>query len=245
MSQDAKNRKNRAGGKNLYHEDRELLKPGNGLKADFTSTEPWRVFRIMGEFVEGFEDLSKIGPAVAIFGSSRTGPESTYYKSAVKAGEIIARSGFAVITGGGPGIMEAANYGAYKAGGISVGCNIDLPDEQMSNSYQTISLNFRYFFVRKMMLVKYSVAFLLFPGGFGTMDEFCEALTLVQTGKIENFPVVLFGSDYWGKFVDWMQDSMLVEGCISKKDLKIFTVTDNPEEAAGIIVKSAKKNGYI
>ncbi len=245
MSQDAKNRRNRVGRKNLYHEDRELLKHGNELKADFTKTDPWRVFRIMGEFVEGFEELSKIGPAVAIFGSSRIGPENTYYKSAVEAGEIIARSGFAVITGGGPGIMEAANYGAYKARGISIGCNIELPDEQMSNSYQTISLNFRYFFVRKMMFVKYSVAFLLFPGGFGTMDELCEALTLVQTGKIENFPVVLFGSDYWGKFVGWMRDSMLSEGCISKKDLKVFTVTDDPKEAADIIVKETKKNGYI
>ncbi len=228
-----------------YHDDRELLKLVPELKEDFTKTDPWRVLRILGELVDGFDALSRIGPAVAIFGSSRFKQDNFYYKAAEKTAEIFVNSGFAVMTGGGPGIMEAANLGAYKAGGVSVGCNIELPEEQIANDYQTIRLNFRYFFVRKIMFVKYSVAFLIFPGGFGTMDELCESLTLVQTDKIEHFPVVLFGSDYWGKLLEWMKSSVLKQGCISKEELAICTVTDDPEEAAGIIIENAKENRYI
>ena len=232
-------------GTNIYHDDRELLKLVPELKEDFTRTDPWRVLRILGEFVEGFDTLSKIGPAVAVFGSSRLKGDNPYYKAAQKVAGIIARSGFAVITGGGGGIMEAANLGAYKAGGVSVGCNIELPEEQIPNDYQTIRLNFRYFFVRKIMFVKYSVAFLIFPGGFGTMDELFESLTLVQTQKIEHFPVVLFGSDYWAGLLEWMRSSMLKEGCISEEDLRIYTVTDDPDEAARVVIENAKKDGYI
>ncbi len=231
--------------KELYHDDRELFRTIKKQKEDFTGTDPWRVLRIQGELVEGFDALSKIGPAVAIFGSSRLRPGNPYYKAAEETAGIIARSGFAVITGGGPGIMEAANMGAHKAGGVSVGCNIELPEEQQANDYQTIRLDFRYFFVRKIMFMKYSVAFLIFPGGFGTMDELCESLTLVQTRKIEHFPVVLFGSDYWKKFIDWMRDPMLSEGCISEEDMGLYSITDDPQEAAHIIIKNSKKHGYI
>ncbi len=231
--------------KHIYNDDRELLKLVTELKEDFTRTDPWRVLRILGEFIEGFDTLSKIGPAVAVFGSSRLKGDNPYYKAAQKVAGIIARSGFAVISGGGGGIMEAANLGAYKAGGVSVGCNIELPEEQIPNDYQTISLDFRYFFVRKIMFVKYSVAFIIFPGGFGTMDELFESLTLVQTQKIEHFPVVLFGSDYWGGLLEWMRSSMLKEGCISEEDQRIYTVTDDPDEAARVIIENAKKHGHI
>ncbi len=230
---------------NPYHDDKELFRLVSELKEDFTRTDSWRVLRILGEIIEGFDALSRIGPAVAIFGSSRFKKDSPYYKAAVKAGSIFARSGLSVITGGGPGIMEAANLGAHKAGGKSIGCNIDLPEEQIPNDYQTIRLRFRYFFVRKLMFVKYSVAFLIFPGGFGTMDELYESLTLVQTHKIEHFPIVLFGSNYWKKLIEWMESSMLGEGCISKDDLSSYTLTDDPEEAGKIIIENSRKHGYI
>ena len=220
------------------HEDRELLK-------DFTRGDPWRILRIQGEFVEGFDALSKIGPAVAIFGSARFDSENRYYKAAASTAETLSKAGLAVITGGGPGIMEAANLGAKRAGGVSVGCNIDLPLEQAPNPYQTISLNFRYFFVRKMMFVKYSVAFVIFPGGFGTMDELFESLTLVQTGKIEHFPVILFGSDYWERFLRWLRDPMLKEGCVSEEDLSLYTITDDPQQAADIVIENSRQHGYI
>jgi uncharacterized protein (TIGR00730 family) len=226
-------------------EDRELLKTTVEVKEDFTKTDPWRTLRIHGEFVEGFDALSRVGPAVAIFGSARCGKENTYYQAAVKTAEILSRAGLAIITGGGPGIMEAANLGAHRAGGISIGCNIELPLEQIPNPYQTISLHFRYFFVRKMMFVKYSVAFVIFPGGFGTMDELFESLTLVQTGKIEHFPIVLFGSNYWKGLEKWMRDSMLGEGCLSRKDLSLYSITDKPEEAARSIIENSRKFGYI
>jgi len=227
------------------HEDRELLKTAVEVKEDFTNTDPWRTLRIQGEFVEGFDALSKIGPAVAVFGSSRCRGESPYYQAAVKTAENLSRAGLAIITGGGPGIMEAANLGAHRANGTSVGCNIELPHEQAPNPYQTISLHFRYFFVRKMMFVKYAVAFVIFPGGFGTMDELFESLTLVQTGKIEHFPIVLFGSGYWKGLREWMQNTMLGEGCISEENMLLYSVTDDPEEAARNIIENSRKRGYI
>ncbi len=227
-----------------HHEDRELLKTGKG-KADFVNSDPWRVLRLQGEFVEGFDALSRLGPGVAVFGSARTKPDHPAYRAAYKAGRMLAEAGLAVITGGGPGIMEAANKGAFEAGGVSVGCNIELPMEQVPNPYQTLSLHFRYFLVRKMMFVKYSIAFIIFPGGFGTLDELFEALTLVQTGKIEHFPVVLFDSAYWGGLVDWLRDTMLKAGNISPEDMDIFTVVDSPRQAVDMVVTSARENGHI
>jgi len=198
--------------------------------------EAWRVFRIMGEFVEGFEALAHLGPAVSVFGSARTLPDDPMYEAAERTGRLLAEAGFAVITGGGPGIMEAANKGCDEGGGESVGCNIELPFEQGMNAFVRTSINFHYFFVRKTMFVKYAEAFVIFPGGFGTMDELFEALTLIQTGKVQNFPVVLMGSDYWGGMIDWIRDSMQAEGKISPRDIDLLTVTDSPEEAVRTIV---------
>src|SRR5678809_411565 len=175
-----------------------------------THTHPWRVFRIMGEFVEGFDELATLSRGIAIFGSARTKPDDPDYQAAQETGALLAAKGFAVITGGGPGIMEAANRGAFEAGGLSIGCNIELPFEQKANAYQTLSLTFKYFFVRKMMFVKYSLAFIIFPGGFGTCDELFEALTLIQTRKIRNFPVVLFGTKYWQGLMDWIRNTCLL-----------------------------------
>src|SRR3982750_2697171 len=185
-------------------QDEQLLQTPK--PAEFTHTATWRVFRIMGEFVQGFDDLAPISRGVSIFGSARTQPDNPQYKAAEETAALLARAGFGVITGGGPGIMEAANRGAFEAGGLSIGCNIELPFEQRSNSYQTRSLTFKYFFVRKTMFVKYSTAFVIFPGGFGTLDELYESLTLIQTRKIKNFPVVLFGSEYWGGMMTWLRD---------------------------------------
>lgn len=227
------------------HPDRELLRAIKEVKEDFTSTDPWRVLRIQGEFVEGFDALSKIGPAVAIFGSARFTPENSYYQAALRVAEKLSRAGLAIITGGGPGIMEAANLGALRAKGLSIGCNIELPEEQEPNPYQDICLQFRYFFVRKIMFVKYSVAFLIFPGGFGTMDELFEALTLSQTKKIEYFPIVLFGSSYWKDLTQWLRNFMLKDGCVKKEDLTLFHVVDTLEEAADIIIENSREQGYI
>ncbi|MFA6471476.1 MAG: TIGR00730 family Rossman fold protein [Candidatus Latescibacterota bacterium] len=223
--------------------DHELLrtKPGG----DFTGTDPWRVLRIQGEFVEGFDALSKIGPAVSIFGSAKLKEGSPYYEAARTIGRILSESGLVVITGGGPGIMEAGNRGAAEAGNLSVGLNIELPSEQMPNEYQNLSLEFRYFFVRKMMFVKYSIGYIIFPGGFGTIDETFEALTLSQTEKIKHFPVVLFGTKYWGGLLDWLKSTMLAEGCILEKDLNLIQITDDPEEAAKIIIFKACQLGLI
>jgi len=226
------------------HEDKALLYLPVEWQ-DFTQTDPWRMFRILGEFVEGFDALSRIGPAVTIFGSSRTLPTSPYYKAAIKTAELLAKAGLVVITGGGPGIMEAANLGAFRIGATSVGCNIQLPTEQRPNPYQTLSLHFRYFFVRKMMFVKYSIAFVFFPGGFGTCDELFEALTLVQTDKIAHFPIVLYGSQYWGGLVEWIRNRMLDEGCISSCDVELFSVVDRPEDAAEIVITKARQLGYL
>ena len=205
---------------------------------EFRHTDPWRVFRIMGEFVEGFDELATLSRGIAIFGSARTKPGDPEYKAAQETAALLATQGFAVITGGGPGIMEAANRGAFEAGGLSIGCNIELPFEQKPNAYQTLSLTFKYFFVRKMMFVKYSLAFIIFPGGFGTLDELFEALTLIQTRKIRNFPIVLFGSSYWKGMLDWFRAQVLLEGKISEHDLDMFHVTDSPSEVVEIVVKS-------
>ena len=204
----------------------------------FTHTDTWRIFRIMGEFVEGIDELAPITRGVSIFGSARTPPDSPQYLAAVETGRLFARAGFEVITGGGPGIMEAANKGAFEAGGVSIGCNIELPFEQKPNPYQTTSINFKYFFVRKTMFVKYSNAFIIFPGGFGTLDELFEALTLIQTKKIINFPVVLFDSRFWGGMVDWIKGTMLSDGKISPHDLDLLHVTDSPQEAVDIVIQS-------
>src|SRR6266496_4756494 len=205
---------------------------------EFLHTDTWRVFRIMGEFVQGFEDLARVTNGVAIFGSARTPPDDPAYKAAHETGALLARAGRPVITGGGPGIMEAANRGAFEAGGTSVGCNIELPHEQKSNDYLTLSLKFKYFFVRKMMFVKYSLGFIIFPGGFGTLDELFEALTLIQTRKIRNFPVVLFGSTYWEGLLNWIRDFALKEGKVTEQDLKLLHVTDSPSEVVQIVIDS-------
>ncbi|HEY0322426.1 MAG TPA: TIGR00730 family Rossman fold protein [Pyrinomonadaceae bacterium] len=205
---------------------------------EFTHTDTWRVFRIMGEFVEGFDELASITRGVAIFGSARTSQEDPQYKAAQETAALLAHAGFAVISGGGPGIMEAANRGAMEAGGISIGCNIELPFEQKPNPYQTRSLKFKYFFVRKTMFVKYSCAFVIFPGGFGTMDELFEALTLIQTRKIRDFPVVLFGTKFWGGLLEWVKGTILAERKITEQDLKLLRITDSPAEVVEIIAKS-------
>src|ERR1043165_9554041 len=186
---------------------------------EFTHTDPWRVFRIMGEFVEGFDELASVSSAVAVFGSARTKPDDPDYKAAEETTAVFAAEGFAVITGGGPGILEAANRGPFDAGGLSIGCNIELPFEQRPNQYQTLTLTFKYFFVRKMMFVKYSLGFVIFPGGFGTLDELFEALTLIQTKKIRNFPIVLFGRKYWSGMLEWLRNVVQPEGKINEHDL--------------------------
>jgi uncharacterized protein (TIGR00730 family) len=205
---------------------------------EFTHTDTWRVFRIMGEFVEGFDELASLTRGISIFGSARSKPDHADYQAAQETAALLAKEGFAVITGGGPGVMEAANRGAFEAGGLSIGCNIELPFEQRPNPYQTRSLTFKYFFVRKMMFVKYSLGFVIFPGGFGTFDELFEALTLIQTKKIRDFPVVLFGKSYWTGLLNWMRDVVLPDGKIAEHDLRLFHVTDSPEEVVQIVTRS-------
>jgi uncharacterized protein (TIGR00730 family) len=205
---------------------------------EFTHTDTWRVFRIMGEFVEGFDDLATVTRGVAIFGSARTPADSPFYAAAQETAALLAQAGYTVITGGGPGIMEAANRGAFDASGPSIGCNIELPFEQAPNPYQTRSLKFKYFFVRKTMFVKYSNAFVIFPGGFGTMDELFEALTLIQTRKIKNFPVILFGSEFWGGMLSWIEGMILKNKYIAAHDRNLLYVTDSPAEVVEIIHRS-------
>jgi uncharacterized protein (TIGR00730 family) len=203
----------------------------------------WRIFRVMAEFVEGFDELASIGPAVSFFGSARAKPGDRYYKLAEETASQIAKAGFAVITGGGGGIMEAVNKGAAEAGGQSIGLNIELPIEQVPNEYQNLSLHFRYFFCRKVMFLKYAHGFVVFPGGYGTMDEYFESLVLIQTLKQAFFPVILMGSDYWEGLVAWMRQKMLKEHkYIKPEDLNVFTVVDDPADAVKIIVgfKEAK-----
>lgn len=228
---------NRAARAGRATEDEQLLEspPPVAPTRDFTRSDPWRVLRIMGEFVEGFDELANLGPAVTVFGSARVPPDDPQYAAAERTARLLVDADFAVITGGGPGIMEAANKGAQEAGGKSVGCNIELPFEQGINQYVDIAINFRYFFVRKTMFVKYAEAFIIFPGGFGTLDELFEALTLIQTGKVRNFPVILFGSEYWRGLLDWVRDTLLAEGKISPEDVDLMVITDSPEEAVRVI----------
>ncbi len=207
---------------------------------DLAKSDTWRVFRIMAELVEGFEALNNIGPGVTIFGSARIQPGSPYYNKCLKVAESLAKDGFAVISGGGPGIMEAANKGAQNANGVSVGLNIELPMEQSPNSFQDVRVEFRYFFVRKLMFVKYAVGYVIFPGGYGTMDELFEALTLIQTKKIRSFPVVLVGREYWEGLFDWLRKTMLDAGNINPEDLDLMHVVDEPEEVCAIINKRYK-----
>ncbi|HEY1683866.1 MAG TPA: TIGR00730 family Rossman fold protein [Tepidisphaeraceae bacterium] len=205
--------------------------------------ESWRIFRIMAEFVDGFEALETIHRGVTIFGSARTRPQEKYYKAAEQTARLLAKNKFAVITGGGPGIMEAANKGAYDAGGTSVGCNISLPQEQEANKYQTIALDFHYFYARKVMFVKYAEAFICFPGGYGTLDEFFETITLIQTLKIEPFPIILFGKDHWGGLVDWMHKT-LQPHFIDGEDMDIFKVVDTPAEALHWVKVGTRKQWW-
>ena len=207
------------------------------VTSDLLMEDPWRVFKIMAEFVDGFEELGRIGPAVSIFGSARIKPDNKYYALTEKTAYLLSKAGYAVITGGGPSIMEAGNKGAFKAKGISIGLNIDLPFEQKPNPYVNHLINFHYFFCRKVMFVKYAKAFVIFPGGYGTLDEFSEAITLIQTHRMERFPVILFGSKYWKGLLDWFEHTMHHEDCIAKEDLDIFTVVDKPEDVVTIIKK--------
>ncbi|HEX6508524.1 MAG TPA: TIGR00730 family Rossman fold protein [Chloroflexota bacterium] len=207
-------------------------------RPEFLHSDPWRVFRIMSEFVEGFGTLAGLPPAVSVFGSARTGADERDYTAAEALGRALAEAGFAVITGGGPGIMEATNRGALGAGGISVGLGIELPFEQRTNPYLTVSMSYNYFFARKTMFVKYAEAFVVFPGGFGTLDELFEALTLIQTGKLRHFPVILYGSDYWNGLLSWMRDTMVAHHNINAEDIDLLHVTDSIDEAVARIIAS-------
>lgn len=207
---------------------------------ELRGSEIWRIFRIMSELAEGFKELDRIVPAVSIFGSSRIGRNNGYYKAVMKIAELLSIKGFSIISGGGPGLMEAANKGAKKGKGLSIGLNIELPEEQAPNRYQDISLEFRYFFCRKMMFVKYSCGYVIMPGGFGTLDELFEALTLIQTKKIRRFPLILYGSEFWGGMLDWISSDLLSNGTIDKEDIKILQLVDDPEEAVSIIEESFK-----
>lgn len=215
------------------------------LNFDFTVTDPWRVFRIMSEFVNGFDALAHIPPSIAFFGSARTKNDDPNYLAANETARLLAQSGFGIITGGGPGIMEAANKGAQDGGNLSIGCNIELPFEQSSNDYLDISLDFRYFFVRKTLFVKYSCGFVIFPGGFGTMDELFEALTLIQTKKVSNFPVVLYGSQYWSGLMNWLRDTMLEVENISPGDLDLLRMSDDPQEICELVCDAYLQNEQL
>ena len=219
-------------------EDEKLLQHPGHRGADFTRTDPWRVMRIMGEFIEGFDDLASVEKGVSVFGSARTPPDDPQYTAALETSRLLAEAGFSIITGAGPGIMEAANKGARLGGGRSIGCNIELPFEQGANPYVDTLVNFRYFFVRKTMFIKYSSAFIIFPGGFGTLDELFEALTLIQTGKIYQFPVILFGRHYWAGLIRWLQSRVLVERKISPGDMDLMLLTDDPAEAAHAVIEA-------
>jgi uncharacterized protein (TIGR00730 family) len=222
-------------------EDEKLL-AGSNERPAFLETDTWRALRILSEFVEGFEALAGVGRAVAVFGSARTAEGSEAYELARRVGGALADAGFAVITGGGPGAMEAANRGAHEAGGLSIGCNIELPHEQHLNPYVDLSVEFHYFFARKTMFVKYSDAFVIMPGGFGTLDELFEAITLIQTGKIRDFPVVLIGHAYWDGLLAWLRDVQVPAGAVDPQDLELLRVTDDVDEAVAIISAYARAN---
>ncbi len=220
--------------------DDEVLLRSPNPEDEYKTSDSWRVFRIMGEFVNGFDSLATITRGVSIFGSARTPESDPNYSAARETSKLLAEAGFEIITGGGPGIMEAANRGAFEAGKVSVGCNIELPFEQSANPYLTKSLTFKYFFVRKTVFIKYSNAYVIFPGGYGTMDELFEALTLIQTRKIRNFPVVLFGSQYWRGLLAWITSTMLNERNINSEDLGLIHLTDSPKEAVDFIVRTCE-----
>ena len=218
--------------------DDEVLLRSPEPEDEYKTSDSWRVLRITGEFISGFDHLATITRGVSIFGSARTHPDDSYYAAAREVARLLGKAGFDIITGGGPGIMEAANRGAHDVGATSVGCNIELPFEQIPNEYLTKSLSFKYFFVRKTMFIKYSNAYVIFPGGFGTMDELFEALTLIQTRKIRNFPVVMFGSQYWRGLLAWLTSTMLNEKMISEEDLALIHLTDSPHDAVKFIVET-------
>jgi len=220
-------------------EDKKLF--ARPTRSEMLQSDSWRVLRIMSEFVEGFEHLADVYPAVSIFGSARTELADRYYEETVRTAELLARAGFSIITGGGPGIMEAANKGAKKGGGVSIGCNIQLPFEQFINEYVDKAMTFRYFFVRKTMFIKYSEAFITFPGGFGTLDELFGAMTLIQTKKISDFPVILYGSEYWSGLIDWMRERLLADNKIKREDIENIHVVDSPERVTEIVVEFHKK----
>ena len=219
-------------------EDEKLF--ARSTRPAFLGEDPWRVLRILSEFVDGFDALAEVGPAVTVFGSARVAEGSTVYEQARDIGRRLARDGWAVITGGGPGIMEAANRGCQEAGGLSIGCNIELPHEQSVNRYVDLAVEFRYFFARKTMFVKYADAFVILPGGFGTLDELFEALTLIQTGKIRHFPVVLVGTEYWAGLLAWARDTLMADGTVREADLALLTVTDDPEEVCRVVREFAR-----
>jgi len=202
---------------------------------DLTLQESWRIFQIMAEFVEGFDVMPQVFPAVTIFGSSQIKAQSAVYKTTTEVSRLLVENGFNVISGGGPGVMEAANKGAAQAGGKSVGLHINLPSEQKANEYANVRLNFNYFFIRKVMFVKYAVAYIIMPGGFGTLDELFEALTLIQTKRIKTFPVILMDSEFWNGLLDWIRDTLVKKKTLSKSDLEVFNVVDTAEEAVGIV----------
>lgn len=218
--------------------DQRLLAAGG--ETDWVHSDPWRVMRIQSEFVEGFGALAEVGPAVSVFGSARTAPDHPDYAMATEVGRLLAEAGYAVITGGGPGIMEAANAGAHKAGGTSIGLGIELPFEQGMNEYVNLGVNFRYFFARKTMFVKYAQGFVVLPGGFGTFDELFEALTLVQTRKVTEFPIVLVGSDYWGGLLEWARSAVAGRGMIGRADLDLLHLTDSPAEAVQYVIERGR-----
>jgi uncharacterized protein (TIGR00730 family) len=242
MVEKSNQRINLAARQNRPTQDEQLL--DNAPKTNFTSTDPWRVLRIMGEFTEGFEAMVEVGPAVTIFGSARVKPENPQYEAAVTVARLLGEAGVTIITGGGPGIMEAGNKGALEAEVPSIGLNIELPFEQGVNKYVDLPLEFHYFFVRKTMFVKYAQAFIIFPGGFGTMDELFEALTLIQTGKVQNFPVILFDTSYWQGLIEWLRSTMLDQGKISAADLDLLILTDSPEEVRDIIVSTFQQESW-
>ncbi|HEX5240621.1 MAG TPA: TIGR00730 family Rossman fold protein [Candidatus Limnocylindrales bacterium] len=224
-------------------EDRKLLEPTS--RPAFLDTDPWRALRILSEFVEGFDALAELGPAITVFGSARVDPGSPAYETARRIGRLLAAEGYTVITGGGPGVMEAANRGCQEGGGMSVGCNIELPHEQEINPYVDLGVEFRYFFARKVMFVKYADGFVILPGGYGTMDELFEALTLIQTGKIRHFPVVLVGTAFYGGLLDWIKAKLQTEGMISPGDLDLMTVTDDPEEVVRIVRLAGRRRARM